>query len=117
MSLVCHGCDAEIHDTTDATLALHHWGWMLDLSGDEPTLFYACPECSDPDDTDAWSHVRVAALRFCEGVPLPDDVTLREVVEALRGLLSWHEHPAEEVGARERARQILSRFGGSNDQR
>jgi hypothetical protein len=62
----CHGCDAEVPDSKDETLAAARWGWMwgndpamVDGAGNFiPSAYYACPDCSEVDMRDAWARVR-----------------------------------------------------------
>lgn len=62
----CKRCSAEVADDKDETLAVAHWGWTLapdpglgqDGHGDIPGWFYACLECSDDDQKDAFAFAR-----------------------------------------------------------
>ena len=60
----CKRCDAEVKDDKALTLARAGWGWTMapdpglgeDAHGVIPGWWYACPDCSDEDQKNAFAH-------------------------------------------------------------
>lgn len=67
----CKRCAAEVKDDKEETLSAARWGWTLapdpglgqDAYGTIPGFWYACPDCSDDDQKDAFSYARPRALQ------------------------------------------------------
>lgn len=66
MGVKCKHCSAEVADEKDETFAAARWGWTMapdpglgrDAYGDLPGWWYACPDCSDDDQKDAFRFAR-----------------------------------------------------------
>lgn len=59
----CKWCDATVENDHEVTLAKARWGWTLapdfglgsDAFGPIPGYWYACPDCADEGQKDAFS--------------------------------------------------------------
>jgi hypothetical protein len=103
------------------------------MTSDKPDLMTATPAVRAEIAARAYELRAKAALKFCMGVPLPDDVTLRRVLGMLsrceakfRLYEKMHQDKGTSEGFRkaetngamaDSCKKILDRFGGDNDQR